>query len=122
VKERGFFDRFAAVVAHNVARAWFFSACVLLVILWAPSIFAIGDVDTWQLIINTATTIVTFLLVALFQNTQERFEQGTIKKLDHVLAVLDRADPVEHERLLKAVIVQLDKIEEKMSQETERPT
>ncbi|WP_425567632.1 low affinity iron permease family protein [Nonomuraea dietziae] len=39
--------------------------CVLLVLVWAPSFFLIGDLDHWQLIINTLTTIVTFLLVAL---------------------------------------------------------
>jgi low affinity Fe/Cu permease len=45
------------------------------VVVWAPSFFVFGNIDTWQLVINTTTTIITFLLVALFQNTQERFER-----------------------------------------------
>ena len=45
---------------------------MLLVVIWAPSILLIHSISTWQLIINTLTTIITFLLVALLQNTQER--------------------------------------------------
>src|SRR5215210_7176153 len=72
----GFFDRFAGHAAQLASRAWFFAFCVLLILLWAPSITVIGSVDTWQLIINTATTIVTFLMVALLQNSQTRADQG----------------------------------------------
>jgi Low affinity iron permease len=79
-----FFDRFATRSAHFASRAWFFSACLLLVIIWAPSYFVIGSLDTWQLIINTATTIITFLLVALLQNTQTRNDQATQDKLNAV--------------------------------------
>jgi low affinity Fe/Cu permease len=50
----------------------------------APSILVIGDVNTWQLIINTATTIVTFLLVALLQNTQTRSDEATQDKLNAI--------------------------------------
>jgi low affinity Fe/Cu permease len=50
--------------------------CVLLVVMWAPSYFLLPDVDTWQLIIDTVTTIVTFLLVALLQNTQKRADEA----------------------------------------------
>src|SRR6476659_5788806 len=65
--EVGFFDRFAATASRFFSQAWFFSLCVILVLVWAPSYFLIGNLDTWQLIINTATTIVTFLMVALLQ-------------------------------------------------------
>ncbi len=77
-----FFDKFATHAAQFVSRAWFFAACLLLVLIWAPSILVIQDIDTWQLIINTATTIVTFLLVALLQNTQTRNDQSTQDKLN----------------------------------------
>jgi low affinity Fe/Cu permease len=77
-----FFDRFATRAASVVSRAWFFAACVLLVLIWAPSIAIIRDINTWQLIINTATTIVTFLLVALLQNTQTRNDEATQDKLN----------------------------------------
>lgn len=80
----GFFDRFAGAAAVIASRAVFFAFCVLLIVVWAPSILVIGSVDTWQLIINTATTIVTFLLVALLQNTQTRSDQAVQHKLNAV--------------------------------------
>ncbi|WP_091381081.1 low affinity iron permease family protein [Actinokineospora alba] len=78
------FDRFATTAAGFVSKAWFFMLCVLLVLLWAPSYFLLPDVDTWQLIINTATTIVTFLLVALLQNTQRRADDAVQHKLNAI--------------------------------------
>lgn len=66
------FDRFASHVGYLTSKAAFFIFCLLVVIIWAPSYFLIGNVDTWQLIINTTTTIFTFLMVALLQNTQTR--------------------------------------------------
>ncbi len=87
------FDRAASAVSRIVAKAWFFALCALLVLVWAPSIVVIGNVDTWQLIINTATTIVTFLLVALLQNTQYRSDQAVQKKLNAIVEAL--ADVME---------------------------
>ncbi len=78
------FDRLANAVADITARAWFFSLCVLVVLIWAPSYFAFNNLDTWQLVINTTTTIVTFLLVALLQNTQRRSERAINQKLDAI--------------------------------------
>lgn len=78
----GFFDRFAGWSASIASRAYFFAFCVLLIALWAPSYVLIRAIDTWQLIINTATTIITFLLVALLQNTQTRSDQAVQHKLN----------------------------------------
>ena len=78
------FDRFASHSSVFVSRAWFFALCVLLVLLWAPSYFLFGSIDTWQLVINTATTIVTFLLVALLQNTQRRADDAIQHKLNAI--------------------------------------
>ncbi|MEA2973588.1 MAG: hypothetical protein QOG82_2046 [Actinomycetota bacterium] len=78
----GFFDRFAGRAAHVASRATFFAFCVLLILLWAPSILIIRNIDTWQLIINTATTCVTFLMVALLQNSQTRSDQAVQHKLN----------------------------------------
>jgi low affinity iron permease len=78
------FDRFAAAAARFFSQPWFFALCILLVLVWAPSFFLIGSVDTWQLIINTATTIVTFLMVALLQNTQTRADRSTQDKLNAI--------------------------------------
>jgi len=76
------FDRFAEAASDFVSQAAFFLGCVFLVVIWVPSYFVFGDIDTWQLVINTATTIVTFLLVALLQNSQRRNELAMNAKLD----------------------------------------
>jgi hypothetical protein len=87
------FDRFAGRSADFVSRAPFFTFCVL-VVLWAPTYFLVGNFDTYQLIINTPTTIITFLLVALLQNTQKRGEEALQRKLDAVADGL--ADLMDH--------------------------
>src|SRR5689334_15226610 len=76
------FDRFAEAASEFASHAVFFIACALLVVLWLPSYFIVGNLNTWQLIINTLTTIVTFLLVALLQNTQRRSDRAVHAKLD----------------------------------------
>ena len=85
VSERvGPFDVFAGWSSRIASRAAFFTFCVLLVVLWAPSIFVLGSIDTWQLIINTITTIITFLMVALLQNSQTRSDQAVQHKLNAI--------------------------------------
>jgi hypothetical protein len=76
------FDRFAEAASEFASHAVFFIGCALVVLLWLPSYFIIRDLNTWQLIINTMTTIITFLLVALLQNTQRRSEEALHLKLD----------------------------------------
>ena len=88
------FDRFAEYASQVASPARFFVACVLLVVLWAPSYFLFGSVDTWQLVINTATTIVTFLMVALLQNAQRRSDDAMHRKLTALADGL--ADFMEH--------------------------
>lgn len=78
----GFFDRFADAVSRYTAKAWFFASCCLLVLVWAPSFLVVPDVDTWQLLINTPTTVVTFLLVGLMQNSSARSTAATNQKLN----------------------------------------
>ena len=80
----GFFDRFAGAAALVASRALFFAFCVAMVIVWAPSYFLFGNIDTWQLVINTATTIITFLMVALLQNSQTRADQAVQHKLNAI--------------------------------------
>jgi low affinity Fe/Cu permease len=76
------FARFAEAASDFASTTTFFVACVLLVVVWLPSYLALRSVDTWQLVINTATTIVTFLLVALLQNNARRSERALHAKLD----------------------------------------
>jgi low affinity Fe/Cu permease len=82
-KNVSLFDKFATAVAAWVSKAWFFVACVLIVVIWAPTFF-LFNVDTWQLIINTLTTIITFLLVALLQNTSTRSDDAIQQKLNAI--------------------------------------
>jgi low affinity Fe/Cu permease len=86
-KGPGLFDRFAERSAHLASRAPFFAFCVVLILVWVPSI-AFLSIDTWQLIINTATTIITFLMVALLQNTQTRTDKATQDKLNAIADAL----------------------------------
>lgn len=82
------FDRFASSASHLVSRAIFFSLCVMLVLIWLPTYFLLQDNNTWQLIINTITTVITFLLVALLQNTQRRSDQAVQHKLNAIVYAL----------------------------------
>ncbi|WP_433680369.1 low affinity iron permease family protein [Nocardia sp. CA-119907] len=82
------FDRFATATATLTSKAGFFVFCVLLVLLWAPTFLVLPSIDTWQLVINTATTIVTFLLVALLQNTQSRSDEAIQQKLNAIADAL----------------------------------
>jgi low affinity Fe/Cu permease len=88
------FDRFASGAARITSRAYFFAACVLLVVIWVPTYFLFGNIDTWQLLINTATTIITFLMVALLQNSETRADQAVQHKLNAIADAL--ADLMEH--------------------------
>jgi hypothetical protein len=83
-EQLSFFDRFASAANQFVSRALFFSLCLVLVVVWLPSYFLFNSVDTWQLIINTVTTIITFLLVALLQNTQTRADAAIQQKLNAI--------------------------------------
>jgi len=112
VSERvGFFDRFAGVAAMIASRALFFVLCVLLIVIWLPSILLIHDIDTWQLIINTATTCVTFLMVALLQNTQTRSDQAVQHKLnaiaDGIADLMDHMADNGEERDLQQDLIEL---------------
>lgn len=89
----GWFDRFAGHSANIASRAPFFAGCVLLILVWAPTVLFL-PFDTWQLLINTATTIVTFLLVALLQNSQSRSEAALQQKLNAIADGL--ADLMKH--------------------------
>jgi low affinity Fe/Cu permease len=81
---RARFDRFAEISAAFVGRAVFFATAVVVVLLWMPLILVFESVDTWQLVINTATSVIAFLLIALLTNTERRGDQALHRKLDIV--------------------------------------
>lgn len=98
------FDRFTTYVSERTSQGRFFVVCRVIVVLWAPWFFLLGTIDTWQLIINTVTTIVTFLLVALLQNTENRSDDAVQHKLN---AIAD--SPVDLMKQLAQQYPELDK-------------
>jgi len=79
------FSAAANAVAHAAGMPVTFLACCAIVIIWAVSGPVFGFSDTWQLIINTGTTIITFLMVFLIQNTQNRDGAAIQAKLDELI-------------------------------------
>ena len=79
------FRKFANKVSQVVGTAWVFIAAVLVVVVWAASGPMFHYSNTWQLVINTGTTIITFLMVFLIQNTQNRDAKAIHLKLDELL-------------------------------------
>lgn len=88
---REMFRRFSEAAAHAVGTHWAFLAACLTIAVWAASGSYFGYSDTWQLFINTGTTIVTFLMVFLIQNTQNRDARIVSLKLDELLRSVDGA-------------------------------
>jgi low affinity Fe/Cu permease len=79
------FRVYAEKTAHAVGTPWAFALAVMTVIVWAVTGPIFGYSDTWQLVINTGTTIITFLIVFLIQNTQNRESRIIRLKLDELL-------------------------------------
>lgn len=86
------FARFANLTAKAAGSPAAFLLCVLLVLVWAFSGPFFGFSETWQLVINTGTTIVTFLMVFLIQNTQNRDGAAVQAKLDELIRSSDAED------------------------------
>jgi low affinity Fe/Cu permease len=82
------FDRFAERASDVVSGAAFFSVSLVVVLLWLPTIFVFQTVDTWQLVINTVTSVLAFLLVALLQNSERRGDRAAREKLDVLSAAI----------------------------------
>jgi low affinity Fe/Cu permease len=98
-ESKGLFDKFADVVHRFVSRPWFFAICVGIVALWLLSLPAFDDLEKWQLPINTLTTIITFLMVALLENTTKRDGDANQQKLNAIAVYLagDGDDDAKHE-------------------------
>lgn len=84
-QKAGFFVRFARRVSTLSGRPLTFFLAVLIIVVWATTGPLFGYSDTWQLVINTGTTIVTFLMVFLIQNTQNRDTEALQLKLDELI-------------------------------------
>jgi low affinity Fe/Cu permease len=86
------FVSFATGAARIAGKPWTFLACVLIVLVWAATGPIFKFSETWQLIINTGTTIITFLMVFLIQNTQNRDGAAMQAKLDELIHAVRAAD------------------------------
>lgn len=97
-KQPDFFTRFTSTTASMLGRPWVFFGALIILVLWGLSGPILGFSDTWQLIINTSTTIVTFLMVFIIQNTQNRDNLAINIKLD---ALMEKAG-IDKEALFEA--------------------
>lgn len=80
-----YFNEFAHHTSRFAGSPWTFAVAVLLIVFWAVSGPVFGFSDTWQLVINTSTTIITFLMVFLIQNTQNRDALAVQVKLSELI-------------------------------------
>src|SRR5947207_4875752 len=88
---RAWFGHVATRVSEGAGSVWAFSAAILVILVWAVTGPMFGFSDTWQLIANTFTTLVTFLMVFLIQNTQNRDAKATQLKLDELIRAVGKA-------------------------------
>jgi low affinity Fe/Cu permease len=109
------FVRFATLTAKVAGKPWTFIGCLLVVVIWGVSGPVFKFSETWQLVINTGTTIITFLMVFLIQNTQNRDGAAMQAKLDELIFAVRRADArfigIEHltERELDTILAEVEK-------------
>ena len=90
-KSRTWFTRLTKRTAHAVGRPVAFIAAAATIVAWAITGPLFGFSDTWQLVINTSTTIVTFLMVFLIQSTQNRDAEAMQVKLDEIIRAIGNA-------------------------------
>jgi low affinity Fe/Cu permease len=105
------FDRFAETASRFVSEAAFFTISAILVAVWVPTIWLFHSVDTWQLVLNTVTSVLAFLLIALLQNSERRYDRALHAKVDAVaaaLAVLIRHEAERDDEELNQVLAELE--------------
>jgi low affinity Fe/Cu permease len=86
------FAKAATRTSHVMGHYWAFTAALAVCVIWALSGPLFGFSNTWQLVINTCTTVCTFLMVFLIQNTQNRESRAVQLKLDELIRAMDRAN------------------------------
>jgi len=109
------FNHLANTTAKLAGRPWTFIICLAVVLLWAVTGPLFHFDQTWQLVINTGTTIVTFLMVFLIQNTQNRDAAAMHAKLDELVYAVKKADAafigIEHltDKELAAILREVER-------------
>jgi len=116
------FRFFAKRSSKMLGSAWAFAAAILIILIWGLTGPMFHYSDTWQLIINTGTTIVTFLMVFLIQNTQNRDAKAAHLKLDEVIRALKgaRNELIDLEKLADKDLTSLEKQFERVRKKAER--
>ena len=113
-RSQTWFDSLASAVARRAGHAGAFAIAFAVVLFWALSGPIFGFSDTWQLVINTTTTVLTFLMVFLIQNTLNRDSMALHVKLDELLRATNQARDalIGSERLSAKEIEKLEREEE----------
>ena len=123
---RDAFGIFARKTSNILGSPWAFVLALLVIVVWAVTGPTFHYSDTWQLIINTGTTIVTFLMVFLIQNTQNRDAKAVHLKLDELIRALGgaRNKLVDLEKLsddeLKTLELEFEKVRKKADEAAEK--
>jgi low affinity Fe/Cu permease len=114
------FVKIATLTAKFAGKPWTFIGCLAIVLVWAASGPIFGFNETWQLVINTGTTIITFLMVFLIQNTQNRDGAAVQAKLDELIHAVRAADErfvgIEHltDKDLDALLAEVERRAERI--------
>ena len=116
------FRIFARRSSTVLGSAWAFGIAILVIVIWGLTGPAFHYSNTWQLIINTGTTIVTFLMVFLIQNTQNRDAKAAHLKLDEIIRALKgaRNELIDLEKLADKDLTSLEKQFERVRKKAER--
>ena len=116
------FRIFARRSSIVLGSAWAFTLAIVIILIWGLTGPTFHFSDTWQLIINTGTTIVTFLMVFLIQNTQNRDSKAVNLKLDEVIRAIKgaRNELVNLESLSDADLMKLEKQFKRIRKKAER--
>lgn len=108
--KRDWFLSFSSTCSTIFGSRWSFLLAILVVLIWATTGPYFHYSDTWQLVINTSTTIVTFLMVFLIQNTQNRDAKAINLKLNEIVFAIGRAknDLIDAEKLTDEELAELE--------------
>lgn len=128
-KKSNFFSSFASNIANLSGKPVTFMGAVVLIVIWALSGPFFGFSETWQLIVNTATTIITFLMVFVLQNSQNRDGKALQAKLDELILSsqaankfvgIEKLDEDELRLMSQTLAEKAEAVEEKADEKAEQ--